>query len=98
MKPTLDEMETIIRIGRMDDRAIISTTDTMYMTKLDKMCEISEEWDCYKTDTCQGDVVEKFYSCPKKFISFRSKTTKMNLTEEQKRERAELLRRNVKKG
>jgi len=36
MKPSREEMETIIRIGRMDDTAIISTTDTMYMTKLDK--------------------------------------------------------------
>lgn len=97
MRPAYDEQKTIIRIGRTEDRAIISTTDSMYMTKLDKMCEISDEWDCYKTETCDGDVVEKFYSCPKKFISFRSKTTKMNLTEEQKRQRAELLRRNTKR-
>jgi len=92
MKPSREEMETIIRIGRMDDTAIISTTDTMYMTKLDKLCESSDEWTCKGVNTCQGDVVEKHYECPKKFISFRSKQTTRTLTDEQRREMAERLK------
>lgn len=93
MRPLLEEQETIIRIGRTEKTAIISTTDSVYMNKFDKLCEGSEEWKCTGVETCQGDVVEKFYECPKKFVSFRSKTVKPNLTEEQRQASAERLRK-----
>lgn len=92
---TLEEMETIIRIGRTDDRAVISTTDTMYMTKLDKLVRESDEWECTGEQTDHCKVIEKSYTCPKKFISFRSKKITRELTEEQRRvasERAKALR------
>lgn len=91
MKPTREEMETIIRIGRMDDKAVISTTDSVYMTKLDKLCK-DGEWKCTGTETSEGEIVEKHYECPKGLISFRSKKVKLNLTEEQRQAMAERLR------
>jgi hypothetical protein len=95
MKPTREEMETIIRIGRMNDKAVISTTDSVHMTKLDKLVKINpDEWKFTGQETCQGDVVEKFYECPVNLISFRTKTaTGREMTEEQKKASAERLRR-----
>ena len=95
MRPAIDERETIIRIGRTSDVAEICTTDERYMTKFDKMCEEGEGWKLTDTEMSDGDVVEKFYECPRKLVSFRSKKVKQNMTEEQKaklRERMRVLR------
>ena len=93
MRPSSEEQETIIRIGRLSDRAEICTSDLRYMTKLDRLVENSPEWEFVRQETCEGDVVEKFYRCPVKFISFRSKAVKRELTDEQRQELADRLRR-----
>ena len=92
---SLDEMETIIRIGRTDDKAVISTTDTTYFTKLDRLVKESPEWTCTGVQTENSKAVEKSYECPKKLISFRSKKVTREISDEQRRmaaERAKSLR------
>ena len=93
MKPSLAEQETIIRIDRLSDTAEIYTSDSRYMTKFDKLVKNSPEWEFVRQDICEGDVCGKSYRCPVKFVSFRSKNTKLDLTDEQRAARAELLRR-----
>ena len=100
MKPTYDEQETIIRIERTSKTVKICTTDSRYMTKFDKLVKSNpDEWKFIDQETCQGDVVEKFYECPVNLISFRAKTGKgRELTEEQKQKMREgfLRSRNAK--
>lgn len=90
---TLDEMETIITISRRDNTATICSTDPVVMNKLDKLVDKSEDWDMYHTETIDGEVVEKFYHCPKNLISFRSKKSEPpKLSAEQQKKGAEALR------
>ena len=94
MKPTLEERETIVNIGRLDDYAEIYTSDERYMTKLDKMVKNNpDEWKLIRTDTCAGDIVAKVYRCPAGFITFRSKKVTRELTDEQRAEMAERAKR-----
>ena len=88
-----EEQETIIRIGRADDIAVISTSDTTMMTRLDKLVETSGEWHITGTRKFKdGSVADKTYECPKQFVSFRSKKVTRVLTEEEKKAMAERLR------
>ena len=96
MKPSLAEQETIIRIDRLSDTAEIYTSDSRYMTKFDKLVKNSPEWEFVRQDTCEGDVCGKLYRCPVNLISFRSKTIKQDLTDEQRAAIAERFRRNRK--
>ena len=96
MKPSLAEQETIIRIDRLSDTAEIYTSDSRYMTKFDKLVKASPEWEFVRQDTCEGDVCGKSYRCPVNLISFRSKTIKQDLTDEQRAAIAERFRRNRK--
>lgn len=68
-----DEQETIINFSRNEDRAYIFTSDTMVMTKLDKF--VNEG--AYTLDRVEkepdGTVCGKWYSCPKRVISFRKR-------------------------
>ena len=94
MKPLLEEQETIINISRTNGIASIYTSDTRYMTKLDRLVKNNpDEWKCTSHDTQEGDVVAKYYECPVKYISFRSKSVKRELTKEQRQILAERLRR-----
>lgn len=94
MKPLLEEQETIINISRTNDIASIYTSDTRYMTKLDRLVKNNpDEWKCTGQEKQEEDVVAKYYECPAKYTSFRSRTVKRELTEEQK----EVLRERMKK-
>ena len=93
MKPALEERETVVNYGRLDDTATVYTTDERVMNKLDKFVENSPDWEFVKQETNEGDIVSKTYRCPVEFISFRSKSRKGNMSEEQKRANAERLRR-----
>lgn len=84
MRTPIEEQETIIRIDRVSDTAEIYTSDTRYMNKFDKLVESSPEWEFEQQTYCEGDVVGKFYKCPVNFISFRTKTVKKDLTDEQR--------------
>lgn len=77
-------------------RMKVYTSDYGYMLKFDRFCtENPEEWHLEKTETVDGDVVAKTYSCPTFCISFRrgrnklTEATKQSLAEGLSRFRAE---------
>lgn len=85
----LFEQETVINIMRDEDVAHICTSDSTMITKLEHRCESNpDEWK--KVDE---NPEYKFYECPKNFISFRSKKVTRELTDEQRAEISERMRR-----
>lgn len=85
----LFEQETVINIMRDEDIAHICTSDSTMITKLEHRCESNpDEWK--KVDE---NPEYKFYECPKNFISFRSKKVTRELTDEQRAEISERMRR-----
>lgn len=93
----LVEQETAINYRRSEDGAEIWTSDRTVMTKLDRMCqEAPENYQCTETGRALNSdaVMCKVYSISdKSLISFRARRVKLELTDEQKRERAERMRR-----
>lgn len=88
----LFEQETVINIMRDEDIAHICTSDSTMITKLEHRCESNpDEWK--KVDE---NPEYKFYECPKNFISFRSKKVTRELTDEQRAEISERMRRILK--
>lgn len=89
----LEEQETVVNFQRVGDECTIWTSDKTMMTRLDNLCRRSPEY--YKMcreEYCKGQVVGKFYKlADKTLVSFRSKKVKQNLTDEEKKERAERL-------
>ena len=91
---TLEEQETTINFSRTQDAVDVWTSDKTVMTKLDKLCitapgfyKLIAE---HKAQDDVGAITSKEYRISdKRMLSFRS--MKRNLTEEQKRERAERL-------
>lgn len=97
MRTPLCEQETIVRIARDEENAIVYTSDTTMMTRLDKLVETSGEWFVTKVRNFKdGTIADKTYECPKRLISFRKNTMRMELTDEQRAERAERLRNSLK--
>lgn len=97
MRTPICEQETIVRITRDEENAVVYTSDLTMMTKLDKLVETSGEWYLVKsTNFKDGTIADKTYECPKRLISFRKNTMRMELTEEQRAERAERLRNSLK--
>lgn len=98
MRTPMEEQETIIRWYRTDDYFECSTTDTTMWTKFDKLVERGD-WEMFRTETYKGEVVEKFYRAPVKVLSFGAKPkVGTKLTEEQRAQRAEQLRRIRQEG
>ena len=87
-KISVDEQEVSINFLRKDDLAEIYVSDNTWITKLEKLCQKSP--DLYKkvNETEWGST----YTFPQRLLSLRSSIVKMELTEEQKRERAERLK------
>lgn len=76
---SVSEQEVCINFMRDEDFATIYTSDTTYMTKLDKLCKTSPDMYSLIADTGRG----KTYRVEDKtLISFRAK--KRELSEEQK--------------
>lgn len=91
---TLEEQETTINFSRTQDAASVWTSDKTVMTKLDKLCISAPDFYKliaeHKAQDDVGAITSKEYRISdKRMLSFRS--MKRNLTEEQKRERAERL-------
>ena len=92
MRTPADEREVIVRFYTDEQTATVYTSDYNYMRKFDRLVEENPDvWKFVRQETCQGDVVGKFYECPKKMITFRSKIIKSSMTEEQKKASAERL-------
>ena len=93
------EQETIVTFERESDRAIIETTDPTVFTKLKKRLT-SEENDDWRlegvsrpSEAAPFRVSSVCFSCPKKFVSFKFKSSSKTLTEEQRKVAAERLKR-----
>ena len=96
MSLSIEEQETHVNFNRNDDKAIVYTSDTTTMTKLDKLVTVEEtEWKLESVwRHSDGDIVGKTYSCPKSFISFRTKRVVRELSEEQRMVLAQRMRNN----
>ena len=91
---TLEEQETTINFSRTQDAVDVWTSDKTVMTKLDKLCNSAPDFYKliaeHKAQDDVGAITSKEYRISdKRMLSFRS--MKRNLTEEQRRERAERL-------
>lgn len=93
---TLEEQETTINFSRTQDAVDVWTSDKTVMTKLDKLCISAPDF--YKLiaeHRAQDDVgaitSKEYRISDKRMLSFRSMKRTYNLTEEQKRKRAEQL-------
>lgn len=94
MKYPREEQETIITKGALDDEWHIYTSDSVMITKFDKLVETSPEWRCVNRTTCQGEICAKDYRCSGNLVSFRTATKKSTpLSEEEKAERAARFKR-----
>lgn len=90
MRPLLEEQETIVRIDRISNRAVVYTSDTNMMKKLAKYREkLGTEWKLVAEEYSGEDTVSQTYECPKYLIAFRAK--KRVMTEEQKKAASERL-------
>lgn len=90
------EQETVVSFMRDGEKAKIYTSDSTVMTRLDKLAENEKcpEWKLIKEHYSQnGELVGKTYETSKRLVSFRSSIVSRELTEEQKAEAAERLRR-----
>ena len=93
------EQETIVTFERESDRAIIETTDPTVFTKLKKRLT-SEENDDWRlegvsrpSEAAPFRVSSVCFSCPKKFVSFKFKSSSKTLTEEQRKVVSERLKK-----
>lgn len=94
MSVQIEEQETCVNFLREDSRAVIYTSDTTMMTKLNKLVETAgTEWRKERETYLQrtGELIGVFYSCPVEFISFRTKRVKRNYSDEQRQKIAERL-------
>ena len=88
MSVSIEEQEVCINMMRDEDFATIYTSDSTYMTKLDKLCKESPNMYSLIQDTGRG---KKYLLKDKTLISFRAK--KRELTDEQKKQAAESMRK-----
>lgn len=69
------EQETNIIFMRNSDMAVIYTSDSTTMTKLDKKVKsVNSEWklkEIYRLQDTE-EIIGKTYTCPKSLISFRT--------------------------
>ena len=92
----LDEMETTISFSRTGAHAEVWTCDTTMYTRFDKLCKESPAmYTCTEeARNRNGELLSKTYRiADKSLLSFKPKKRKVVLTEEEKAERAERLKR-----
>ena len=88
------EQEVVISFSAADGIADIYTADPVWIRKLDKLVQQNpEQFIPGKVETYQGEIVAKRYTFPKRFLSIRSKDTKQELTDEQREQRREQMKR-----
>ena len=87
MGALLYEQETTINFMRDSGQAVIYTSDTTVITRLDKLAENKDapHWKLKEEHYSQdGELVAKTYVTAKRLISFRADFTTSHMTEEQK--------------
>lgn len=93
------EQETIVTFERGSDRAIIETTDPTVFTKLKKrlMSEENDDWRLESvsipSEAAAFRISSVCFSCPKKFVSFKFKSSSKTLTDEQRKIASERLKK-----
>ena len=93
------EQETIVTFERGSDRAIIETTDPTVFTKLKKrlMSEENDDWRLESvsrpSEAAAFRISSACFSCPKKFVSFKFKSSSKTLTDEQRKAASERLKK-----
>lgn len=88
------EQEVVISFSAADGTADLYTADPVWIRKLDKLVQQNPaQFVPGKVETYQGEIVAKRYTFPKRFLSIRSKDIKRELTDEQKAELTERLKR-----
>ena len=88
------EQEVTISFNAEDDTAEVYATDPVWIRKLDRLADQNpEQFRPGRVETSGGKIISKRYTFPKRFITIRSKDVKFELTDEQKAERAERLRK-----
>ena len=81
------EQEVVIGFNAEEDTAELYTADPVWIRKLDRLVEQNpEQFQLDRVDKCQGEIVSKRYTFPKRFVSIRSKDIKRELTDKQKAE------------
>lgn len=96
-----DEQEVTISAYRADERMSVWVTDNTMLTKMKRCLKANPEE--YKLERIvwnkEGGVAGYKFSFPKKYLSFRTKTTSFELSEEERAERAKKLNEaRLKKG
>jgi hypothetical protein len=98
MNVALCEQETIINIARDGSGAHVWTSDSMMITKFDKLCAASpDNYHLEKIGTFEdGSIANKLYSISDKgLLTFRLARKKIELTEEKRAALAERARNNL---
>lgn len=88
------EQEVVISFNAAEETAELYTADPAWIRKMDKLVQQNpEQFNPGRVDTCQGEIVAKRYTFPKRFASIRSKDVRPNLTDEQREQRRENMKR-----
>lgn len=83
----VDEQETTINFQRNGEYAIICTSDTTVMNRLDKLAanEAYPRWSLSNVVKDQdGNIVFKYYKVDKKLISFRANRSHREMSEDRR--------------
>lgn len=86
------EQETVIQFSRSDNIANVWTSDTTVMTKIKKFID-DGDWEVIESGKVDGEVVSMRYRAPKKLISLRKAIVTRELTDEQRIEIAERMKK-----
>ena len=69
------EQETVIQISRDSQEAFIYTNDLTMLTRLKRACNFSgSQWRLVKIDYMRGRQCGWAFKCPKRLVSFRTKS------------------------
>lgn len=94
MSLTRYEQEVSINLNAAEDTADLYTANPVWIRRMDKLVEANpEQFKVVETGRCNGEIISKTYRFPKRFVYIRGKDITRELTDEQRQEMAERLRR-----
>jgi adenosyl cobinamide kinase/adenosyl cobinamide phosphate guanylyltransferase len=95
MRLTLDEQETIIRWENRHKKLYIYTCDQALIRKLNQHCKDNpKEWKRTNQERDGGKVVSaEFEGASKNLLTIRKKILRKDMTEEQKKQKSELIKK-----
>lgn len=91
-----EEQETVINYSRMEKAVSIFTSDQTVITRLDKLCESSPEFQVEEitiSKVTNRALSKKYKITEKRLISFRSGIFTKELSEEEREKRREIMKR-----